>query len=74
MYQVLIEKRVYKDLDKIPIHFLNQIYERIVSLEVNPHPPGCSKLKGYTNRFRLRQGDYRIILRQGDYRIIYTVN
>ena len=27
----------------------------------DPRPPGCKKLKGVENLYRLREGDYRVI-------------
>jgi len=40
---------------------VEKIIEVLKSLEVNPLPPGCKKLKGYKNLWRLRIGNYRII-------------
>ncbi len=34
---------------------------RIVGLSENPSPPGCEKLAGRENRYRVRQGRYRIV-------------
>ena len=61
MYKILIEKSVYKDLDKISAQDLNKIYQNIIQLEREPRPFGAKKLKGYKNRYRIRQGDYRIV-------------
>ncbi|MEI6084420.1 MAG: type II toxin-antitoxin system RelE/ParE family toxin [Verrucomicrobiota bacterium] len=30
-------------------------------MAVNPRPPGCKKLKGYHDLWRVRLGDYRVI-------------
>ena len=35
----------------------------IESLAANPRPPGCKKLKGYPDLWRVRVGDYRVIYR-----------
>ena len=61
MYKVVIEARVYKDLDRIPTADLDRIYAAITSLELNPRRSGTQKLQGQANRYRIRQGDYRII-------------
>ena len=37
-----------------------QIIKRIGLLSENPRPSGCTKLSGY-DRYRIRQGSYRII-------------
>ncbi len=34
---------------------------KIVGLANNPFPSGFKKLKGFTNQFRIRIGDYRVI-------------
>lgn len=61
MYQVLYEKNVLKDLDKIP----NQDAERILfifkALSSDPYPRGSKKLSGKLNLYRMRQGNYRIV-------------
>ncbi len=61
MYQVLYEKNVLKDLDKIP----NQDVERILvifkALSFDPYPQGSKKLSGKLNLYRIRQGNYRIV-------------
>ena len=64
-YTVVILPSAERELKAIPIQFARQIRARIKSLEDDPRPPGCKKLKGES------RGLYRI--RQGDYRIIYDV-
>ena len=61
MYKVVVESRVYKDLDRIPSRDLDKIYEAIIGLEFDPRHAGIKKLKGQKNIYRIRQGDYRII-------------
>jgi mRNA interferase RelE/StbE len=55
------EKRVFKDLDRIPKNDLVRIDKTIRSLGLQPFPVGVKKLVGETNLYRLRQGDYRIV-------------
>ena len=38
-----------------------RIVARIQDLASNPRPHGSEKLAGYADRYRLRQGNYRII-------------
>lgn len=59
-YRVFFKKFVEKDLELIPPKDLRKILERIETLARNPRPPGCEKLTGQ-NRFRIRQGRYRIL-------------
>jgi len=59
-YRVLFRRSVEKDLSDIPKKDVKKILNRIKSLEGNPRPPGCEKLTGQ-ERYRLRQGRYRIV-------------
>jgi len=60
MYQVLIPKPVQKQLDGIPATARQRILTKIASLQENPRPSGCIKLKGYDREYRIRIGDYRV--------------
>jgi len=59
-YKITIKKSAAKELQDIPKKNLRRIVKSIQSLARNPRPQGCQKLSGQ-NRFRLRQGDYRIV-------------
>jgi len=59
-YNLFFKKLVQKDFDTIPKKDLKKIMDRISALAENPRPPGCEKLTGH-ERYRLRQGRYRII-------------
>jgi mRNA interferase RelE/StbE len=61
MYRLLVEKRVLKDLDRLPKPELIRVDKTIQLLTQNPLPPGTKKLVGERNIYRIRQGDYRII-------------
>ena len=61
MYQVLYEKRVLKDLDKIPNQDVERIFGTFEVLSSNPYPQGSKKLSGKLNLYRVRQGNYRIV-------------
>jgi mRNA interferase RelE/StbE len=59
-YKVLIKKSAAGELGLIPKNDLRRIVKRIWSLEDEPRPHGCEKLSAL-ERYRLRQGDYRIV-------------
>ena len=59
-YRVLFRKSVEKDFSSIPKRDMKRILNRIKNLEGNPRPPGSEKLTGQ-ERYRLRQGRYRIV-------------
>lgn len=57
---VFFRETVHKDLRAIPKGDLARILERISALSENPRPVGSEKLTG-EERYRVRQGDYRIV-------------
>ena len=59
-YSIFFKDSVRKDLDAIPKKDLLRIIDRIGSLTENPRPLCCEKLSGQ-EKYRLRQGNYRII-------------
>jgi mRNA interferase RelE/StbE len=59
-YKVYFRKSVEKDLAAIPKNDLKKIIKQIGGLAKNPRPEGCEKLTGQ-NRYRLRQGRYRMV-------------
>ncbi|HDQ40104.1 MAG TPA: type II toxin-antitoxin system RelE/ParE family toxin [Desulfonatronum sp.] len=59
-YSIFFKKSVEKDLSSIPKKDVRKILGRIKDLENDPRPPGCEKLTGQ-ERYRLRQGRYRIV-------------
>jgi mRNA interferase RelE/StbE len=59
-YKVYFKRSVLKDLDAISKKDLQRIIERIELLKENPRPSGCEKLSGQ-ERYRVRQGNYRIV-------------
>jgi mRNA interferase RelE/StbE len=59
-YKVLIRKSAAVELGRIPKRDLAKIIERIRALSAQPRPHGVEKLSGQ-ERYRIRQGDYRII-------------
>jgi mRNA interferase RelE/StbE len=59
-YKIFFKKSVQKDLSSIPKNDLKKILSRIENLAEDPRPVGCEKLTGQ-ERYRLRQGRYRIL-------------
>ena len=56
----MLKKSVEKDFKAIPQNELKKIIKRIGGLANDPRPQGCEKLTGQ-DRYRLRQGRYRIV-------------
>lgn len=59
-YRVGFRPGVRKDLRRVPSEDVERIMQRIECLGQDPRPTGCEKLS-LRERYRVRQGDYRII-------------
>jgi len=60
-YSILIKPSAVKEIEAIPLKKdRRRIVERIGDLAENPRPPGCEKLSSQ-DKYRLRQGRYRIL-------------
>jgi mRNA interferase RelE/StbE len=59
-YNVYFRASVEKDFAAIPKSDLRKILQRIKTLAEDPRPSGCEKLTGQ-ERYRVRQGRYRIV-------------
>jgi mRNA interferase RelE/StbE len=59
-YKILIKPSAVKEIEAIPQRDRQRLIARIQGLSSNPRPPGSEKLSGQ-DKFRLRQGVYRIV-------------
>jgi len=73
MYEIIFSKHVVKDLRRLPTFIVDQIFEQVERLKENPKPTNSKKLKGYTNLYRIRQGDYRIVYTLEDKQLVIEV-
>jgi mRNA interferase RelE/StbE len=71
-YKLLFKRSVKKDFRQIPKQDVVAILQRIETLSNDPRPNGCEKLSGQ-ERYRVRQGVYRIIYEIIDEHLIVTV-
>lgn len=71
-YKLSFKKSVAKDFRAIPNQDVVRILERIEQLKENPRPIGCEKLSRQ-ERYRVRQGLYRIIYEVVDETLIVIV-
>ena len=71
-YELVFRRSVAKDLRRFPREDVRRILQRIRALASNPRPPGCEKLSGL-ERYRVRQGVYRIVYEIEDDRLIVLV-
>ncbi len=59
-FSVVIKRSAERELRKIPKQDLPRVVTRIQALGQEPRPSGCEKLSEQ-ERYRVRQGDYRIV-------------
>ena len=71
-YKITFKKSVAKDLRTIPNQDVKRILQRIDALAVDPRGGGCVKLSGL-ERYRVRQGVYRIVYEIRDDRLVVQV-
>lgn len=71
-YKLVFKKSVAKDLRPIPKRDIKRILKRIDALADDPRPADCEKLSG-RERYRLRQGTYRIVYEIKDETLIITI-
>ena len=73
-YRVLIKPSASKELLAIPTKKDRQrLVRRIELLGADPRPAGCQKLTGGGDRYRVRQGLYRIIYEIRDTELVVLV-
>jgi mRNA interferase RelE/StbE len=55
-----IKRSAAKEIESLPKVDRRRVMDRIGALRADPRPPGCEKLSSQ-ERYRIRQGDYRIV-------------
>ena len=71
-YKLIFKTSVAKDLRGIPNLDVKRILQRIDSLANDPRGEGCTKLSGQ-ERYRVRQGVYRILYEIHDDALVVCV-
>jgi len=74
MYRVLLERAAEKDLSRLSSEIHDRVVAAIQALAKNPRPPGCRKLAGGKNDWRIRVGDYRVVYEIADAIRVVRVN
>jgi len=64
-YKILIKPSAVKEIEAIPQRDRQRLIAQIQGLASDPRPPGSKKLSGQ-DKFRLRQGVYRIVYSVND--------
>jgi len=61
-YRIRIKASATKEIEAIqPRAVRKKVVQRIQSLANDPRPPGCEKLTGQNDRYRVRHGAWRVV-------------
>ena len=71
-YRIEIKRSAAKELEAIPAKDRRRVATKIQALAGNPRPAGCEKLSGH-DKYRIRQGNYRILYTIEDDVLLVTV-
>ena len=73
-YRILIKASAAKEIEAVGQKKDRQrIVRQIQSLADNPRPAGCEKLSGQSDRYRVREGNYRIVYSVDDRTLLVNV-
>jgi mRNA interferase RelE/StbE len=60
-YAIRFARSARKELERLDADLVERVFVRIENLAADPRPPGCRKLRGNSNLWRIRVGDYRVL-------------
>ncbi len=72
-YTVEFSRPARKQLAGFPANIGARLAHAIDALAENPRPQGVEKLSGYEDRYRVREGDYRIVYTIRDAALIVLI-
>jgi mRNA interferase RelE/StbE len=72
-YKLLIKPSAAKEIESAPKKDRLRIIQRIQDLSTDPRPPGCEKLSGHDDKYRVRQGTYRIVYTISDVGLVICI-
>lgn len=65
-YSLFLKRTAEKELRSLSSKDLNKVLDKLRNLSVQPRPPGSEKMVG-DDRYRIRQGDWRILYSVDDH-------
>jgi mRNA interferase RelE/StbE len=72
-YKLLIKPSAAKEIESAPKKDRLRIIQRIQDFSTDPRPPGCEKLSGHDEKYRVRQGMYRIVYTISDVGMVVCI-
>jgi mRNA interferase RelE/StbE len=67
-----LDRRAQRELDRVPEPDFSRIAAALLTLEDDPRPPGCRKLRGLEG-WRIRVGNWRVIYHINDPQHLVTI-
>ena len=71
-YRLFIKPSAAKEIEALPKKERIRVIHQIQELAENPRPPGCEKLS-WQDKYRVRQGQYRIVYSVSDKELVICV-
>lgn len=71
-YSVLVTRSAEKEIERLPVDVRRLVVRRILALADDPRPHGSQKLTG-EDKYRIRQGAYRVVYTIEDAIVTVTV-
>lgn len=72
-YEISLSHKAVRQFAKLMRDVQARIHPKIDALAEQPRPPGCDKLEGLGDAYRIRVGDYRIVYEIDDARQQITI-
>jgi mRNA interferase RelE/StbE len=72
-YDVELTSSAERELKMLSGQLIARMVPRLESLASNPRPPGCKKLRGGDNEWRIHVGDYRLVYTIDDAKLLVEV-
>ena len=73
-YAIVFARSARKELQALDQTIAKRVLRRIEALGATPRPPGCIKLEGSENLWRIRIGDWRVIYGVDDRRRVVDIS
>ena len=72
-YEVRLLVTARRQLLRVPARIRSRVGNAIRALASDPRPPGCQKLAGSTDYYRIRISDYRVLYEVRDRDVLVLV-
>jgi mRNA interferase RelE/StbE len=72
-YRIEVSATAERQIRKLPRTDQIRVLRTIATLSTDPRPPGCRKLSGHDDLFRVRTGRYRVLYSVEGRRLVVIV-